>query len=241
MLCWLRAAIKKSEFDPGLLGIFTNPFYFARRGLYQAVRQFSTVLNGRLLDVGCGSKPYRTLLSTTEYIGLEIKDGHPCADVFYDGKRFPFNDGHFDTVLTCQVLEHVFNPDEFLSEINRVLVPEGLLLLTVPFLWDEHEQPVDYARYSSFGVKHLVEKNGFCVIEQTKSVSDIRVVFQLINAYIFKKTVSRSFSINLLTTLVLMAPVNLLGEMVATLLPSNVDLYLDNVVLARKRHQKDAI
>ena len=62
------------------------------------------------------------------------------ADYFYDGQSFPFKGGSFDVVLTNQVLEHVFNPDVFLSEIHRVLTPDGVLLLTVPFLWDEHEQ-----------------------------------------------------------------------------------------------------
>ena len=65
------------------------------------------------------------------------------ADRSYDGKTFPFSDGEFDAVLTSEVLEHVFNPDEFLSEINRVLRDDGVLLLTVPFVWDEHEQPFD--------------------------------------------------------------------------------------------------
>ena len=61
-------------------------------------------------------------------------------------------------MLCNQVLEHVFNPDEFLLKINRVLKNDGKLLLTVPFVWDEHEQPFDYARYSSFGLKALIEK-----------------------------------------------------------------------------------
>ena len=52
-----------------------------------------------------------------------------------------------------QVLEHVFNPDDFVREIARVLKPGGALLLTVPFVWNEHEQPYDYARYSSFGLR----------------------------------------------------------------------------------------
>ena len=50
------------------------------------------------------------------------------------GRRFPISDGEFDAVLTSEVLEHVFNPDEFLSEINRVLRDGGVLLLTVPFV-----------------------------------------------------------------------------------------------------------
>jgi SAM-dependent methyltransferase len=169
----------------------------------------------------------------SEYIGLDIQGRNKHADRSYDGKTFPFSDGEFDAVLTSEVLEHVFNPDEFLSEINRVLRDGGVLLLTVPFVWDEHEQPFDYARYSSFGLRHLLESYGFEIIEHRKTMDDIRVIFQLVNAYIYKKTVTGSWRMNLLLTVILMAPFNVLGELFAKILPNNSDLYLDNIILAR--------
>ena len=42
------------------------------------------------------------------------------ADFFYDGNKFPFDDNDFDSVVLNQVFEHVFNPDDFLEEVNRV-------------------------------------------------------------------------------------------------------------------------
>jgi hypothetical protein len=59
-------------------------------------------------------------------------------------------------------------------------------------------------------------------------------VFQLLTGYIYKKTVTRSPILNILLTLLLIAPFNLLGELLGIILPRNDDLYLDNVVLARK-------
>jgi hypothetical protein len=115
-----------------------------------------------------------------------------------------------------------------------VLRPDGCLLLTVPFVWDEHEQPHDFARYSSFGLKALLERAGFVVEAQRKSTADSRVLFQLLNAYLYKITRSRSRALNWLAMLALMAPVNLLGLLLGRLLPANADLYLDNLVLARK-------
>lgn len=72
-----------------------------------------------------------------------------------------------------------------------------MLLITVPFVWDEHEQPHDFARYTSFGLRHLLEKSGFEIIEHRKSVCDIRVVFQLLNGYIYKKTATKNGYINM--------------------------------------------
>ncbi len=106
--------------------------------------------------------------------------------------------------------------------------------MTVPFVWDEHEQPYDYARYSSFGLKFILEKHGFRVIEQRKTASDIRVIFQLINAYLYKILLTKKPLINRLFCFLFMSPFNILGEFLRHLFPGNNDLYLDNIVLARK-------
>ncbi|MBA4416986.1 MAG: methylase [Syntrophus sp. (in: bacteria)] len=218
--------------------MFINPFYFARKGLYENISALASKITGDVLDIGCGQKPYQHLIRAEKYIGLELDTPqnrvNKKADIFYDGHRFPFEDNEFDSVVVNAVLEHVFNPKEFLAEINRVLKPGGALLATAPFVWDEHEQPYDYARYSSFGLKHLIESHGFTVVEQRKSIHDIRVIFQLLNAYTYKKTVTNNWYINLVTTMVLIAPVTLLGILLNYFLPGNSDLYLDNCVLAQK-------
>ena len=150
MMQLLKALYRRQMFFPSWLGIFVNPFYFARAGLRDAMREFASRLSGSLLDVGCGSKPYRSLFTVDAYIGLDIDSEtsrqRGIADQLYDGNVFPFPDGAFDSVLCNQVLEHVFNPDAFLAEIARVLKPGGKLLLTVPFVWDYHEQPYGYSR-----------------------------------------------------------------------------------------------
>lgn len=230
----LNLLIHQQEFNPGFLAIFINPFYFARKGLHQHIAALAPQIKGRVLDVGCGSKPYRSLFTVSEYIGMEISGGNKNADYYYDGKQFPFHEGEFDSVLSSQVLEHVFNPEVFLSEANRVLKTDGILLLTVPFVWDEHEQPHDYARYSSFGLRYLLEQNGFVILDYRKSMNDIRVIFQMMNAFTYKKTITGNFYLNTIIILLLVAPFNILGEILAWILPKNNDLFLDNIVLAQK-------
>lgn len=227
------------QFNPSFLGIFINPFYFARKGLFDAITFLLPKLNGKLLDVGCGSKPYQTYCKNiTEYVGLELDTEnnrtHKNADYYYDGIRFPFQDKQFDSVLCNQVLEHVFTPDKFLSEINRILKVDGKILLSVPFIWDEHEQPCDFARYSSFGLKYLFENHCFEIISTQKTCNDIRVVFQLINAYIFKCLKIKSFKIKFFFQVLLTTPFVILGLALNLILPKNDDLYLDNVLLIRK-------
>ncbi|KYJ86924.1 class I SAM-dependent methyltransferase [Sulfurovum riftiae] len=238
MLKKVKQFYREEQFRPTILGLFVNPFYFARKGLYQNISELTPSLNGKLLDVGCGTKPYKKLCDVEEYIGLEIDDGgereHKYADVFYDGEKIPFEDKYFDSVMSNQVFEHVFNPNQFLKEINRVVKLEGFFLLSVPFVWDEHEQPYDYARYSSFGLKYILSENGFEVSEYRKSNNGLEVIFQLLNDYIYKTTLTQSIYINLLIMLIVMAPINLIGMVLSKILPKNNDLYLDNIVLARK-------
>lgn len=234
----IKNIFRPHMFFPGLIGIFVNPFYFARKGLVKVISEFSPLLTGRLLDVGCGSKPYRSLFVVEDYIGLDIDSEvarkRGVADFYYDGNTFPFVDASFDSILCNQVLEHVFNPDEFLGEIVRVLKPGGKLLLTVPFVWDEHEQPNDYARYSSFGLRALLEKQGIKIIQHKKIGADASILFQLINAYLFKITQDWPRVFILLLTATVMAFINVSGVLATLVLPKNPDLYLDHAVLAEK-------
>lgn len=238
MIDWLRRFVHDQQYDPGWAGPFLNPFHLARRSLRRAIAAHAGLIAGPILDVGCGSKPYRDLFVADTYIGLDIDmprtRARGIADVYYDGVRFPFEDQHFRGVLCNQVLEHVFTPEAFLSEIHRVLVRDGRLLLTVPFVWDEHEQPFDFARYSSFGLVALLQRSGFRVVEHRKLMADSSLLFQLANAYLYKVTHSRSRIANLVVTAVLMAPVSMLGQVFGRLLPGNPDLYLDQLVIAEK-------
>lgn len=123
----------------------------------------------RLLDVGCGNKPYVQLFSSVakEYVGLECPDTpskSAVVDVYGDASNLPFENEHFDIVVGFQVLEHVAEPNKMIAEASRVLKRRGFLALTVPFMWGIHEAPNDYYRYTKYGLRYLLEKNGFRVL-----------------------------------------------------------------------------
>lgn len=234
----LRQRWHREQFEPTWLGWLVNPFCFARRGLWQEMAALLPAIRGAVLDVGCGRKPYRRLTPAESYTGLDLDTptnrALATADVYYAGGTLPFADASFDAVICSQVLEHVFEPEVFLREIGRVLRPGGRLVLTVPFVWDEHEQPRDYARYSSFGLRALLERTGYSVEVQRKSTVGVRALAQLASGWVFKATLTGNNRLNLVAQLGLIAPVNLAGLLVAAILPANADFYLDNVVLARK-------
>ncbi len=149
----------------------------------RALERVAPLAHGRLLDVGCGDKPYLEIFSphVTEYLGVE----HEAAfrqtasstrtrgpDVFYDGKRLPFADGEFDTVLSVQTLEHTPKPQALVREMARVLHPDGRLLLSAPFSFRLHEQPHDYFRYSPHGLRALCTEAGL-VVERCEAMGNL--------------------------------------------------------------------
>ena len=237
----LKKYYKKQLFQPSAVGIFTNPFFIARSKLFREIKKVSLFIVGRVLDVGCGQKPYQSLFQSTEHIGLDIDvSGHEHTneqiDVYYDGKIFPFEDEKFDSVICNQVLEHVATPEVTLSEIHRTLKPQGYILLTVPFLADEHEQPFDYYRYSSFGMKHLLEAHNFEIIKSVKLNRNIALVSaHFWNTYWYKLLKTSYPIVSLLLTPIVHAPVTLLGYVFSLILPRTEDFYTDLLILARKK------
>ncbi len=126
--------------------------------------------HGRVLDVGCGEMPLRSLFERdgVRIFGLD----HPRSlhlnkriEVFGSALVLPIRSESIDTVLSLQVLEHVPEPLDMLKEIRRVLRPGGYLILTAPHIWNVHEQPHDYYRYTQYGLEHLLGKAGFEIVE----------------------------------------------------------------------------
>ena len=139
--------------------------------LIRALEAVAPRARGRLLDVGCGDKPYERIFRpyVQEYLGIEHQStftataanmGRSRPDRLYDGDRLPFEDGSFDTVISIQVLEHTPRPRELMAEMARVLRRDGALILAAPFSFRLHEEPHDYFRYSPHGLRELCSEAG---------------------------------------------------------------------------------
>jgi SAM-dependent methyltransferase len=116
-----------------------------------------------LIDYGCGDMPYKPLFEAVvkEYRGLDIAE-NDLADVHIgiDG-TIPIENNSVDLVLSTQVLEHVENPAEYLSESFRILKNGGALILSTHGYWIYHPTPADYWRWTSSGLRKIIEKAGF--------------------------------------------------------------------------------
>lgn len=240
MLARLNRLYKFQQFQPAWYSLLINPFYIIRKALFSHIKVIAPQLgNGKLLDFGCGAKPYKSLFQVAEYIGLDMENpGHPHlteeVDVFYDGKTIPFANNTFDAVLSSEVLEHVFEPEATLLEINRVLKPGAMGLFTVPFVWNEHEVPFDYGRYSAFGFTHLLQKCGFEIVELRRTTHFVETWLQLGILYLYQLIETRNKYFNIVLTALFIFPFNLLAVVLSKILPRNPSFYFNLVVLVRK-------
>ena len=114
----------------------------------------------RILDVGCGVKPYRPFFAdlASEYVGLDVVPT-PDADVVGFVEEMPLEAGSFDLVLCTQVLEHCEDPARAVAELRRVTAPGGRVLASTHGVQVYHPSPHDYWRWTHEGLAKLFREN----------------------------------------------------------------------------------
>jgi SAM-dependent methyltransferase len=127
-------------------------------------------LRGRLVDIGCGYKPYERDLRgiVSEHVGVDYEQTPydlSRVDIVATAYSVPVADDSFDCALATEVLEHLEDPVAAVSEWLRIVRPGGHLLVTTPFIWGIHDEPRDFYRYSPFGLRHVMESGGWEVVE----------------------------------------------------------------------------
>jgi len=237
----LKKLIKKAMFRQSILGVFINPYYILRSATYKKILKNEKHMQGKMLDFGCGCKPYDGVFTKVkQHIGLDTKkSGHNHKDeeidVYYDGKKIPFGNNHFDSILASEVLEHVPDIDKTLDELHRVLKKDGNILISMPFAWNEHEKPYDFRRYSTEGIISVLQSHGFKIVSIEKTTNAIETIFQLWNEYIIKVIKIKNKYLAIIRNLIFAAPITIIGMIFGKILPKDNDLFLNIVVVAKKQ------
>jgi SAM-dependent methyltransferase len=119
-----------------------------------------------VLDAGAGEARHRSYFKRGRYIALDVGYGDSAwdysrLDIRGDLESVPLRNSSVDCVLCMVVLEHTRNPRQVIHEFARILKPGGALVMVVPFLWEEHQAPHDYFRFTRYGVHYLFESTSF--------------------------------------------------------------------------------
>jgi SAM-dependent methyltransferase len=139
--------------------IRTKPFlshsgYLARRVNLRVFREFATRVSKVatrpvVLDVGCGDKPFASLLRGVYHVGTDLFPS-TAADLLADNAMLPLRDSSVDGVVASETLEHTLDYDRAIDEMIRVCKDGGLLFISVPFMHPIHNPPYDFQRLTSY-------------------------------------------------------------------------------------------
>jgi SAM-dependent methyltransferase len=149
----------------------------------------TAMIRGCVYDLGCADTHYKTFLLkyAEEYKGVDWANSYhdTQADIIANlNSELPLENNVADTVFTISTLEHLAEPQLFLDEANRILKPDGALLLQVPWQWQIHEAPHDYYRFTPFGLKYLLEKAHFKDIQITPQLGLFSTLFLKLNYFL---------------------------------------------------------
>lgn len=131
------------------------------RNVESIIQQISQFSNPRILIVGGGEigsgmdALYKKF--STNIISFDIYNT-ANIDFIADAHDIPLHEEYFDLVIIQAVLEHVLMPEKVVSEIYRVLKPEGLVYAETPFMQQVHEGPYDFTRFTESGHRFLFKK-----------------------------------------------------------------------------------
>lgn len=145
-----------------MLDLLKTPLFILKVRQRAALRQVASSITGTVIDLGCGSMPYRPLLNCEHYWGMDytVAAGEG-QHVRAAAQAVPMRSAVADAVICTEVLEHLPVPSNALAEAARVLKDGGVLYITAPMSWCLHYEPYDYFRFTPYGLRYLLETTGF--------------------------------------------------------------------------------
>lgn len=149
-----------------------HPQWFAYVREERNLQKTCSGLTGIVLDVGCADgKPRRLMPAGAFYVGVDyFSTAHDWygtrPELYADAQNLPLSDASVDHALLLDVLEHIPDPDRCLAELYRTLKPGGTLTIQVPFLYPIHDAPLDFHRWTRFGLHRASARHGFQVSKE---------------------------------------------------------------------------
>ena len=143
--------------------------------------------HSHVLDVGCGEQPLRHLIETAggEYTGFDIEQnasGSVKIIGFIDRDLpapWPDSSATYDVILCSEVLEHVPDWHTAFRNLRTLVADDGRVVITVPFIFPIHMEPLDFFRGTSYTIEVLAKQHGF-VVEELVKLGDARDVLSTV-------------------------------------------------------------
>lgn len=120
---------------------------YGKRRLHSFEQLFPRVKYAKILEIGCGGGAYSCYAASngaSDIVTVDIEkvcvkaakqniilngDGVETKGAVCDASSLPFKDGSFNIVISIDVVEHIIEDKRFVKEIERILSPNGLLII----------------------------------------------------------------------------------------------------------------
>lgn len=144
----------------------------------------------RLLDLAGNKLAKRGVFNIDEFNNRVIYANYSVdyrPDIQADAHAIPFMENSFDCVVCGELLEHVKDPAKVIAEVFRILVSDGRLLITVPFMYPIHADPMDYGRYTDYFWQETLVDSGFNNVVIEWQGGFWSVLFDMLRGWAFEK------------------------------------------------------
>ena len=189
-----------------------HPQWLAFMHADENLRDICRDLSGTVLDVGSAEgHPRRYLPDDVTYVALDYYATASAwygtrPDVYGDAQALPIADGSVDHALLLNVLEHLPRPNRCLEELNRVLERGGSLTVQVPFLYPIHDAPLDFHRWTRYGLLQAAARSGFEVVSEHAIGHPLETAALNLNIALAKSVLNWAKNRNPLAILLLVTP-----------------------------------
>lgn len=223
-----------------------HPQWFVFREQQVTLKIIKPFLKGKILDIGCADKYLEKLLDeNSQYIGLDyLKTANEMylttPTIYGDAHNLSIADSTIDTVALLDVLEHLHTPKTCMQEIQRVLKPNGRLILQVPFLYPIHDAPYDFHRWTKYGLTQLLENHEFG-IESTHTQGKISETFSLLTNIGLAKislelvSITKLFIIVIPIISIIILFINIAGFLLGTIFRNSSFMPYGYLLICRKK------
>ena len=181
--------------------------------IYQLVRSYTVkrkvnLLNsyfrdGTALDIGCGSGEFLNELKKNKWNVTGVEPNNSARDfairkynlkVFDEDELDSFNEGSFDVITMWHVLEHVFDLNERILQLKRLMSKNGNLVIALPNadsidakvygkFWAAYDLPRHLYHFNKTTVEMLFRKHGYKITKVKPMLFDSFYVCMLSEKY----------------------------------------------------------
>lgn len=220
------------------LGKFEKIFsYFLNRAKVNKIQEHKK--KGRILDIGCGNGDFLSVFSGEwELYGIEPNPvGYDLTNQRTKVKTLnrtltecKFPDNFFDVITLWHVLEHIYDPNEELKEIGRILKKDGILVVSVPNVnslgfklgkkhWIHLDSPRHLHHYNPETINKILNKNGFKIFSMTFPLFEfpLDLYHSLINSLDRKKSIRTLLTFPILVFSLIIKPIGHLFKLSETM------------------------